>query len=192
MDRMDTLTERILASIEEFYRDVDRTAESLRRLHGDRLRCTRGCAGCCIDGITVFEVEGRYIRKNCADITDPLTAHPTGSCAFLGPDRSCRIYPFRPYVCRMQGLPLRWIDEDQHLSPVEMRDICPLNSPGTPVEKLPEESCWHIGPFELRLAGLQMELSGGRMRRVSLKDLFDRKTRAVSYTGHAGEGRNGI
>ena len=36
-------------------------------------------------------------------------AGPEGACAFLDGEGGCRVYPDRPYVCRTQGLPLRWI-----------------------------------------------------------------------------------
>ncbi|HON39112.1 MAG: YkgJ family cysteine cluster protein [Pseudomonadota bacterium] len=176
------MPDRVEASLQALYREVDRIAGLLHRLHGDRLRCRKGCADCCIDGITVFEVEAHYILKHCSHLFRAHSAHPSGACAFLDPEGSCRIYPFRPYVCRTQGLPLRWIDEDQHPSPVEMRDICPLNDPGPPIVELPPDACWSIGPFEARLAGLQREMSGGSMGRVRLRDLFE-EGQPVSLSG---------
>ncbi len=176
------IPERVEASLRALYREVDRIAGSLHRIHEDRLRCRKGCADCCIDGITVFEVEARHILKHCSHLFGQHPAHPPGACAFLDPEGSCRIYPFRPYVCRTQGLPLSWIDEDQGPSPVEMRDICPLNDPGPPIVELPPDACWSIGPFEARLARLQMEMSGGTMGRIELRDLFE-PDRPVSLSG---------
>ena len=42
--------------------EVDRRAEALAELHRDRLQCRRGCHDCCVDGLTVFEVEAERIR----------------------------------------------------------------------------------------------------------------------------------
>jgi hypothetical protein len=56
---------------------------------------------------------------------------------------------------------------------VEMRDICPLNETDELIEKLPEEHCWSIGPFEERMARLQVNLDG-RLGRVPLRKLFRR------------------
>lgn len=176
-------------SLQALYRDVDRIAGLLHGFHGDRLRCRKGCADCCIDGITVFEVEARYILKNCSRLFRTHPAHPPGACAFLDSEGSCRIYGFRPYVCRTQGLPLRWIDEDRRPSPVEMRDICPLNDPGPPIVELPSDACWSIGPFEARLAGLQREMSGGPMKRVLLRDLFEPDRAGRLSGGHPREQR---
>ncbi len=98
--------------------------------------------------------------------------HPKGLCAFLDNNGACRIYNQRPYVCRTQGLPLHWIEERENGTEVAMRDICPINNPGTPVENLPEDLCWKIGPFEEQLARLQYDLDKGEIRRVKLRDLF--------------------
>lgn len=72
-------------------------------------------------------------------------------------------------MCRTQGLPLRWLDEDARC---ERRDICPLNDPGPPIEMLPADACWELGPIERRLAELEARRSGGAPRRIRLRDLF--------------------
>jgi len=149
----------------------DETADLVRR-HVDRLQCAAGCCECCVDDITVFEIEAERIRRRHADFLSGGTPHPVGRCAFLDERGSCRIYEDRPYVCRTQGLPLRWLEDDQSGRTVEFRDICPLNaSPSRPVESLTEEDCWTIGPVEGDLARIQIEF-GGNLRRLRLRDLF--------------------
>ncbi len=94
-------------------------------------------------------------------------------CAFLDAEGGCRIYAERPYVCRTQGLPLRWLEPQGDLT-VELRDICPLNDQDLeldPIESLNAEVCWTIGPFEDRLAALQVS-SPGSAQRTFLRDLF--------------------
>jgi len=154
------------------YREVDREAARLAGLHGPRLRCRCGCSRCCVDEITVFVVEAEHIRRHHAELLRAAAPHPEGACAFLDPAGSCRIYGERPYVCRTLGLPLRWIGEPEAASPVEYRDICPLNEAGPALETLPEASCWTIGPAEGRLATLQASRDGGLLRRVPLRSLF--------------------
>ncbi|MEL6543642.1 MAG: YkgJ family cysteine cluster protein, partial [Myxococcota bacterium] len=90
---------------------------------------------------------------------------PAGQCAFLDGEKACRIYPVRPYVCRSQGVPLRWID-----GKAERRDICPLNEAGEPLETLSPEECFTLGPVEERLALLQALRSSDE--RIALRDLF--------------------
>jgi Fe-S-cluster containining protein len=154
--------------------EVDRDARRLALKHADRIQCARGCSGCCLDDLTVFEVEAAVIRDRHAELLADGNPHPKGACAFLDAEGACRIYEERPYVCRTQGLPLRWIDEDATEDRVEMRDICELNElPDRPVERLPATECWTLGPFESRLALLQTR-GGNPPRRVRLRDLFHR------------------
>lgn len=152
--------------------EVDARAAGLGALHGARLLCRLGCHACCVDGIRVFEIEAERIRAAHPGVLREAP-HPPGACAFLDARGACRVYDARPYVCRTQGLPLRWIDEAGPGGPAERRDICPLNEAGPPLESLPEEACWTLGPVEGRLAALQAEADGGRLRRVRLRDLFE-------------------
>jgi hypothetical protein len=151
---------------------IDGETRRLHLVHADRLACRRGCSSCCVDDLTVFEVEAAPIRRHHAELLATGAPHPEGACAFLDADGACRIYDDRPYVCRTQGLPLRWLDE-QDGEPVELRDICSLNEPGVPIEELPAEECWTLGPFEERLAALQLaEPSSAELPRTPLRSLF--------------------
>jgi hypothetical protein len=155
--------------------EVDRAAAALAERHRARLRCGRGCHACCVDGITVFEVEAERIRRAHPELLRSGQPHAAGACAFLGDAGECRVYEDRPYVCRTQGLPLRWLDTEPAEAPVERRDICPLNEAGAPLESLPAEDCWTLGPVEARLRRLQERVDGGSTRRVALRDLFERR-----------------
>lgn len=145
---------------------VDEAAAKLAAIHRDRLACRRGCIGCCVDELTVFEVEAERIRRAAPELLAHGTPHPPGRCAFLDAEGACRVYEVRPYVCRTQGLPLRWIDDELE---AELRDICELNDEGPAIETLLEDACWTIGPVESELRALQ-----GDGRRVALRDLFKR------------------
>ncbi len=165
MERKDSLD-----ALDRLYADVDREAGRLHLLHAARLRCGRGCSSCCVDGLSVFEVEAENIRRHHSDLLTACRPHPEGACAFLDDHGACRIYPHRPYVCRTQGLPLRWVEE-RNGERVELRDICPLNETGEPIQALPADACWTIGPWEERLARLQ-RAAGWDRPRVRLRDLF--------------------
>ncbi len=163
-----------MKTLHQFYRELDEAVSILYSRHGSRLKCAYGCTGCCMDGITVFEVEAENIRSRHSALLNGEIPHPPGGCPFLDGVGGCRIYRDRPYVCRTQGLPLRWIDETEDGAVVEMRDICPLNVAGPAVETLPEADCWEIGPYESRLALLQEDFGGRQLKRVALRDLFVR------------------
>jgi Fe-S-cluster containining protein len=161
----------VSGQLKELYSRIDAETARLGEIHGARLNCRRGCAGCCVDEITVFEVEAENISANHADLLAAGEPHETGKCAFLNDQGSCRIYESRPYVCRTQGLPLRWLEEiDEEI--YELRDICPLNDVSEPIEELDENLCWTIGEAEENLAAIQFQKDGGEMRRVGLRDLF--------------------
>jgi hypothetical protein len=160
-----------LARLVALHAEVDAQVARLAGIHRGRLHCRLGCHACCVDGIRVFEIEAERIRAARPELLREAP-HPPGACAFLDASGACRIYAERPYVCRTQGLPLRWIDDTPPGGPVERRDICPLNEAGPPLESLPGEVCWSLGPAEGRLAALQAEADGGRLHRVALRDLF--------------------
>ena len=159
-------------ALSRLYDEVDEQSATLHALHTNRLQCGKGCSGCCVDDLTVFAVEAENIRHRHGELLAQGTPHREGACAFLDDAGTCRIYTHRPYVCRTQGLPLRWIEEHDD-EPVELRDICPLNQAGVPVEALPADACWTIGPFEERLRRMQL-MAGDRLTRVRLRDLFDK------------------
>ena len=173
---MARITPEYLDKLEAIHREVDGVAASLGEKLGDRLVCKRGCSDCCRDDLTVFEIEAVLIADRCGEFLVAAEPAAAGGCAFLDGNGACRIYPWRPYVCRTQGLPLRWLEEAE--SNVERRDICPLNDAvmierGEDLTTIPEEYCWTIGPWEGRLAGLQAEASGSfKPTRVALRSLF--------------------
>lgn len=160
------------ARLRALHDEVDRACAALAARHAARLRCGRGCHACCVDGLTVFEVEAERIRSAHPELLREGRPHPPGACALLGDAGECRVYAERPYVCRTQGLPLRWLEDGERGEGTERRDICPLNEAGEPVEALAASECWTLGPAEERLRRLQLAADGGAGRRVALRALF--------------------
>jgi hypothetical protein len=155
--------------------ELDRETGRLHVLHAARLQCRQGCSSCCVDGLTVFAVEAEPIRRRYGQLLATGEAHAEGACAFLDEQGGCRVYEERPYVCRTQGLPLRWLDDGDDAGIVERRDICPLNDDGSDdLVELPAEDCWTLGPFEERLARLEKA-----RERVALRDLFAKRAPSV-------------
>ncbi len=150
------------------------TDDAVRRLtviHQSRLACRRGCHECCVDDITVFQIEADAILRQYAALLAQARPHPVGACAFLDAEGACRIYQARPYVCRTQGLPLRWVEEGNDGEWVEYRDICQLNEAGPALEELHGDQCWTLGQVEGKLAALQ-RATYGKLQRVSLRALL--------------------
>lgn len=162
-----------LAKLIELHNEVDQKVATLVRRHSDRLECKQGCCDCCVDGMTIFEIEAERIRRHHTELLEFGHPHSEGACAFLDEQGACRIYEDRPYVCRTQGLPLRWLDRNDAGDTVEMRDICPKNdSVDEPVERIPAGDCWTLGPYEFRLSRSQVAYRGAPPRRVRLRSLF--------------------
>lgn len=158
---------RVIEQVERLHAAVDAMVAPLTAHHTERLKCRAGCTGCCVDELSVFEVEAAIIQRHHAELLANESPHPIGRCAFLDSAGRCRIYLQRPYVCRTQGLPLRWIEGE-----AELRDICELNETPEPIEVIAAEHCWTLGPVEARLQSLQTEVDPGA--RIKLRDLFSR------------------
>ena len=162
-----------LSALHGLHTEIDQEAARLTATHASRLVCGRGCAACCLDGLSVAPVEAERIRRAHPELLGEGEAGPAGGCAFLDEHGACRVYADRPSVCRSQGLPLRVLYEDDDEEIQERRDICALNLEGGPaLETLAEEACWLIGPFELRLAAIDASFSGEGASRVPLRSLF--------------------
>ena len=166
-----TTRDELLAAVDRLHQEVDALARAIAARLPDTLRCRPGCADCCLDGLVVFAAEAELIALRHGGLLRGARSHPRGNCAFLGEDLGCRIYGERPYVCRVQGLPLRWLEEDRTGNLAERRDVCPRSELDLSVAALPEECCWPVGPFEQRLAELQRQLDGS-LERVALRSLF--------------------
>lgn len=168
--------EVVIDWVEQLHAVVDELAAPVVAAHGPRLRCRAGCSDCCSDGLTVFAIEAAVIERHHQELLAEGLPHAEGACAFLDEERHCRIYDARPYVCRTQGLPLRWVERGEDAADdeaQELRDICPLNvEGGPPLEELAPAECWTLGPIEERLASRQASLPGAIGARVALRDLF--------------------
>jgi Fe-S-cluster containining protein len=168
--------------VERLHGVVDELASPLVKSHGARLQCRSGCTGCCTDGLSVFAIEAAVIERHHPELLSEGAPHAVGACAFLDERGACRIYEHRPYVCRTQGLPLRWLEQDEE-GPAEVRDICPLNAEGPALEELGADECWTIGPFEERLGQQQSALDGGKGERIALRALFTGARRHLPVVG---------
>lgn len=168
--RRDGVSEADVAWVARLHAAVDELAAPLVAQHRERLACKVGCADCCVDNLTVFRVEAARIEAAHPELLANGEPHPEGACAFLDGEGRCRVYEVRPYVCRTQGLPLRWLEEGEDEEIIESRDVCPKSFVGAPLEDLEADAMWSLGPFEQRLADKQHDIDGGE--RVALRDLF--------------------
>lgn len=173
------------AALSRLRHAVDATTAELVAHHRDHLCCSRSCADCCQDDLTVLAIEADAIRAAHHSLLTTGSPAPRGRCAFLDPTGSCRVYAERPYVCRTQGLPLRWFEEDEDGEIVEQRAVCARNLSGIPLARLTDPELWLLGPTELELLELDAAASeeraagalasGAERPRVALRALFTKQ-----------------
>jgi len=167
-----------LENLQLFYKQVDTLANHLTKENSDFINCKQGCSDCCIDEITVFTIEAKNIKCNEKKFLSNNTPTIKGKCVFLSKNNECGIYKNRPYVCRTQGLPLRWFDELETGELIEYRDICPVNEPEEKLVNLSSEKFYLIGSFETQLQNLQKQYCDeinkkeNYFERIKLRDLF--------------------
>ncbi len=180
MSPTEEIPQEILNQVLHLHEQVSIEADRIAGGLGELLVCRHGCHDCCIDDLTVFPIEAEIIRRNCGPLLVSDSAHPKGKCAFLDASGGCRIYQWRPYVCRTQGLPLQWPDFDDSGSTSFAKDICPLNltqlkENGFNLYDLPTNFFWTLGNVESQLASLQVAALGRfeeNLPRIFLRNLF--------------------
>jgi uncharacterized protein len=94
---------------------IDRETERLVSIHGGDITCGPGCDGCCVN-LTVFPVEFFAIEqemKRAGLCAAELPFDESAPCGLLH-DGLCRIYQFRPIICRTHGLPILFIDNSSN------------------------------------------------------------------------------
>lgn len=94
------------------------------------LMCEKGCAQCCVDGLTVLPIEAAAVLAHAdAHRSDIVVGAPEQGCAFLDAAGACQVYAGRPLLCRTHGLPLRQSDKAPRgaLRVLDDVEVCALN-----------------------------------------------------------------
>ena len=85
------------------------------------LQCKPGCYECCIN-FSVFSLEASLIIEQIK-IESAIVESKDDLCRLLKNER-CTIYKVRPIICRTQGIPLGYVDEDSGMVEIS---ACHLN-----------------------------------------------------------------
>lgn len=168
---MTNYSPEILKALGQFYEALDSHINSIEQKNQSRINCKKGCFSCCKDDLEVFGIEAKNIQDEFADLLQNETEAPKEGCAFLNSEGACRIYHARPFICRTHGVPIAFLEEDAE-GFYELRDICPLNEEGEPLEELSDDSIFQNNAWEEKLAELQLFADKGKLERVLLRDLF--------------------
>lgn len=168
---MSDYSPQLLNALQKFYKELDRHISRIEEKNKSRINCRKGCFSCCKDELEVFGIEAENIKINHAELLNRATPNTKGMCAFLDTNGACRIYSSRPYVCRTHGVPISYLQEDEE-GEYELRDICPLNEEGNPLETLESDEIFENNLHEEKLVHLQIMADKGKFHRVTLRELF--------------------
>lgn len=125
--------EKAIQQYRQLRDSADQMAEDLGVVHSGRLVCRKGCCQCCTN-LSVFPVEFFAMVEDMKNAGwTKLQFHTAAICGYLDEQGTCEIYPYRPIICRTQGLPLAFYDDDTQSYSVT---FCPRNFTGDKSEQL--------------------------------------------------------
>jgi len=158
---------------------IDEEIRKLEGLHGPDITCHQGCAACCVN-LTVFPVEFFAILEDLKKthvLKKDFLFDESAPCGFLNEEVLCRIYPFRPIICRTHGLPILFLNDSQE-EPAWEVSFCELNFRNRTGVEFTEDTLLDIEIINAELKDINDQfissLSGNEYhsrQRIQLKEL---------------------
>lgn len=105
------------------YRDllttIDQRLDCIRRRYSAQIACHKGC-NCGCRNLSIFPIESLSLARAMQDLPAGTAARirkraanaSVWECPLLE-DRACKLYAFRPVICRTHGFPLQTIYNQQ-------------------------------------------------------------------------------
>ncbi len=168
-DRLPLPEKQILCEYRQLIADIEleiqRISEALPK---NILQCRKGCSACCIE-FGVFPLEAAILVSHVKALAiDTIT--PPQRCVFLQQD-CCSIYEARPILCRTQGIPIGYLEDEE--SSIEV-SACPVNFQENYI--FSEEVILFMDRFNYRLAELNQRYCAATgldvHQRINLADLL--------------------
>jgi len=146
-----------ISTYQQLLADLAMETGRITALLASSLRCGPGCDSCCIS-FAVFPIEARNMQEAIVALPPAekeklrKKTGKSGDCCPLLLDKLCAIYEARPVICRTQGLPLAYVDEERESIEVS---ACPLNFGDD--FAFSEENLLFMDAFNSRLFDLNLE-----------------------------------
>ena len=106
---------KCLTPYRELVSDVDRHLNRIQHRYAGHIACHMGCACGCrnlsisfMEALSLANAVQDLPRETAAKIKMRAAAVSFWECPLLE-ERACRLYPFRPMICRTHGFPLQTI-----------------------------------------------------------------------------------
>ena len=143
------MTDDIIQRYLQLRNAAEKRTSELFNMYRSEVKCAKGCSECC-DDISVLPIEWYLLRKwleeHRREVLSMIRLRYYGEnrCPFLHKnDGSCSIYPIRPIICRVHGLPIRYTVEEYdvtgqrvfHIPPEYSFAWCELNFDGYDSQK---------------------------------------------------------
>jgi uncharacterized protein len=173
----------MILELKVLYQKVEDFFGEVKKRYPEGLSCKSGCSTCCHVDLSVFSVEANNIESWFQSLsqedkvnmraewekpysqTRGFNGELLTSCAFLK-DHRCTIYEARPLICRTQGLPLMFENDEGE----EEVDACPLNFEDSELE---EKDILSLPRLNTALSQLQIQ-AGAQSERVKLRKLMEK------------------
>ena len=161
-------------AVEEYFKlraRVDGQVKKLEQIHGADITCRPGCSSCCIN-LTVFPVEFFVIQQELQGTgvsSKDIFFDETASCGFSDKKDLCRIYPYRPIICRTHGLPILFLN-DSEVKPIWQISCCELNFRGNSRAEFREDQVLDIEEINVDLILINREFISSSKSTCSAAD----------------------
>ncbi|RJQ79374.1 MAG: YkgJ family cysteine cluster protein [Desulfobacteraceae bacterium] len=158
-----------------FLSRIDAETSRVSQRLSNELRCGPGCNDCCMS-FSVLPLEAAFLAHNLTLNSQTRrqarsAAEISNRCPFLA-GGLCLVYAHRPIICRTQGLPIAYVDEEREAVIVS---ACELNFPADR-SSFAEEELLFLDPFNQELAELNSAFAAQRgdkdaIRRIPLRHI---------------------
>ncbi|NOZ61262.1 MAG: hypothetical protein GXO74_06235 [Calditrichaeota bacterium] len=179
------MLEEIIFEYQSLIHKIEQTCSQLEGFYQEHLICRSGCSHCCKVDRSVLAIEAYFIEQQLKEFSTGRIRKMRSQykkndqyCPMLWHDR-CAIYPARPIICRIQGLPILYVEAE-----IAFVDYCRLNFTQLPENyEFNEKRIIDMREFNSEVARLDQQFvedvlgeKWDRYQRISLKRiLFSRK-----------------